>query len=129
MERHEVELAEMNLRVSESLYATARNIDERLDAAFKIVMARSRLDAVRQEFQRSKDLAALCIASIYAEHCESLVSGAVLLQVRQSYAQFTAKENSDDDGWQWPVRIMNVGFAHGSVTMPDGQRAALPHYF
>jgi hypothetical protein len=44
----------------------------------------------------------------------------------QQSARFLAKEAAGDgDGWEWPVQIMQAGWAQGSV---DGQ-AGVPHYF
>jgi hypothetical protein len=43
----------------------------------------------------------------------------------QESARFLAKEaGSGDDGWSWPVQIMQSGWAHGSVNGKE-----VPHYF
>ncbi|HEX7285697.1 MAG TPA: hypothetical protein VF532_05910 [Candidatus Angelobacter sp.] len=34
-----------------------------------------------------------------------------------------------DDGWTWPIQVMEAGWAHGQIDDVDGQLAQLPHYF
>jgi len=130
MGRVEAEIAEMNLRAAERLYAMEQTNPDpmvRLEAAGKVLRERTALDFERQRLRIEERAAADVILSALAEHCDSLVRGSVLLQVRQSHARFTATENSAD-GWEWPVRIMQSGFAGGRVDGPHGQ-INMPHYF
>ncbi len=44
------------------------------------------------------------------------------------HAKFLATEASTQDGWVWPVQVMESGWAHGSVEDASGQVMAA-HYF
>ncbi len=43
-------------------------------------------------------------------------------------AQFLASEAATEDGWSWPVRMLEAGWAKGSLEGASGQ-IATPHYF
>jgi hypothetical protein len=124
--RIEVLTAESELRVAENLYRMARGPEERLEAAYKFIQARTNVEFAIEKFQRNKRYALLSGLSELAQHCASLARGSVLLQVRQSAARFVAKESSLDDGWKWPVVAMRAGWAYGALEGLPGDTA---HYF
>jgi len=127
--RLEIDLAEVDLRVAQSLYAMARNSDERLDAAGKLIRARAWLETARDKFRRVQEDAICIVASALAEHCNDLIYRPFLAQVRQSSATFVAREAAGDfekgsdykDGWSWRVRVMKSGPSSARVEGHEGK--------
>lgn len=123
--RTELELARIDLRVAERLFA----LEGGMENAGRLLNARNRFENVLEKCRR-EEMAGFCVvSSALAEYWDSVVSGAQLYQVRQSAARFIAKEKSSDDGWRWPVRVMEAGWAHGSIEDSSGLKQPLPHYF
>jgi hypothetical protein len=129
MERWQLEVAESELRVAESLYRMARNREERLDAAGKVIRARAWLETAREKFRQVQADAACIVASAAAEHCNDLVYRPFLAQARQSRATFLVREAADDSvrasdyeaGWSWPVRVMESGRTSARVEGFEGR--------
>src|SRR6266436_355747 len=98
MERWQIDVAESELRVAESLYRMARNREERLDAGGKIVRARACLETARDKFRQVQVDAMCIVASAVVEHCNDLIYRPFLAQARQSSATFIAREAADGSG-------------------------------
>jgi hypothetical protein len=129
MEKWQLDVMEAELRVTESLYRMARSTEERLDAAGKLIRARSRLETARDKF-RQVEVDAMCfVTSAIVEHCNDLVYRPFLAQATQSSATFLAREAADDsvrlsdyeDGWSWPVRVMESGRTFARVEGFEGR--------
>src|SRR6266436_8119935 len=117
MERWQVDLAELNLRVAENAYSRA--MEESTDSLFrlgeaeKLLRARREMDFARARRRQNELEAACIISSAVQEYLEDLIYRPFLAQAKQSSATFlAAAATGDEDGWTWPVRVMEAGLSH-----------------
>jgi hypothetical protein len=122
---------EQILRAKMELAVAYRSFDGTLETAGRILTAENDLRFALADGRADELRGAAVIASALSEWSENLVvagnaSGAILCGVRESErsGSFLAMEAATGDGWTWPVRIMQTGWAHGDV---DG--SGQPHYF
>lgn len=129
MERWQVEVAESNLRVAEDCFARWGGVER----AGNVVKARAALAYARAKFRQVELDAAYIVASALSEYCNDLLYRPFLAQARQSCATFLATEAAGDsgsasdfeDGWSWPVRVMESGPTSAHVEGLEGR----PTYF
>ena len=126
----EVLTAEMELRVAYQLFygTPASDSSRRIDYAGKVLRAETRMkQALRSHSADGRRLVHETLTQL-AELAEGVARGATLCAVKQSRANFLAREASDSgDGWTWPVQVMQAGWAHGTIEAPEGK--AMPHYY
>lgn len=102
-------------------------------------MAREAL-AIVSEHRAVESEVNVVVLSALTEHCQSLLVGAgifslggqgeILCSVQQSRgaAKFLPSEAASEDGWTWPVQVMQSGWAAGTLEAASG-KLATPHYF
>jgi hypothetical protein len=128
----EVKKAKMNLA------AAHRHFDNTIEGAGRIMRARLALENALFQSRYDELSAVALVCSAVVEYGENLLaagngSGAILCGVRESGrpGNFLAREAATGDGWSWPVRMLEAGWAHGMVG-DAGQRltpSPMPHYF
>src|SRR6266567_4959061 len=125
MGKEEIELAVMSLRVAHRMF------DGSIEGAGQILRARERLQDAMDAARGDEASAFVLVCSALSEYGENLLaagdaSGVILCGAQESErsGNFLAREAATGDGWTWPVRIMQSGWAHGDIN-GSGQS----HYF
>src|SRR6266851_2046330 len=130
MGREEIEVAVLNLRVAHRMF------DGGIEGAGRILRAREGLQNALDAARRDEASAFVLVCNALEEYGENLLAagnatGAILCRVQQSErsATFFARKAAGSDGWTWPVRMLEAGWANGSVVDAKEQQLATAHYF
>lgn len=125
MERRELEGAESDCRAAENGFAMWGG----LEWAGKLLKAQSALKFARAKRRDTEMVATGLILSALTEHAHDLIYRPFLAQARQSRATFLAREAAGDaapasgseDGWIWPVRVMEAGLTTALIEGLEGR--------
>ncbi len=130
MGREEIELAVLNLRIAHRMF------DGSIERAGPILRAREELQNALDAARRDEASAFVTVCSALSEYGENLIAagngnGTILCRVQQSErsAKFFARKAAGSDGWTWPVRMLEAGWANGSVVDAKEEQLATAHYF
>jgi hypothetical protein len=132
MTREEIHLRTM-IREAEIAFERAARLHRMQALANEALAIVSEHRAVEREVN-------VVVLSALTEYCASVLveagifsqggEGVILCGVQQSRgaAKFLASEAASEDGWTWPVQVMQSGWAAGTLEAASG-KLATPHYF